>query len=93
MRSNPRPEWRRYWRLIGLMAVLAGIGIAAGLWYLRAAGVPLRFHAVLAMGLGIGLSLILAGALMGLVFLSARSGHDETVHYDEDHADSDEGQP
>lgn len=93
MRSNRRPEWQRYWRLMGLMAVIAVVGIAASLWYLQASGVRLRFHTILAMGLGIGLSLLLAGALMGLVFFSARSGHDESVHQDEDLTESDEEQP
>jgi hypothetical protein len=40
---------------------------------------------MLAMGGGIFLALLLGGALMGLVFVSARLGHDEEVaRFDED---------
>jgi hypothetical protein len=35
-----------------------------------------HLHMLLATALGAGLSVLLAGALMSLVFLSARSGHD-----------------
>ncbi|GGI75185.1 hypothetical protein GCM10007973_10040 [Polymorphobacter multimanifer] len=34
-------------------------------------------HLMLALGGGIFLSLLLGGALMGLIFLSNRSGHDD----------------
>jgi len=35
--------------------------------------------AVLAVGLGVFLTVLLTGALMGLVFTSARGGHDAAV--------------
>ena len=59
---------------------LGSIAIAAALFYAHQAGTPLRLHFALAMSLGIGLTLLLAGALMGLLFFSARSGHDEVTH-------------
>lgn len=75
---------RRYWRLVGLMAAIAAITIAGALWYVHASGTPLRLHVVIAMSLGIGLTLLLAGGLMSLLFFSARSGHDERAAQDED---------
>lgn len=75
---------RRYWRLIGLMAAIAAVTIAGALWYMHATGTPLRLHVALAMSLGIGFTLLLAGGLMSLLFFSARSGHDQAVHRDED---------
>lgn len=77
---------RRYWRLVGLMAAVAIAVIAGALWYMWASGTPLRLHVVLAMSLGIGFTVLLAGGLMSLLFFSARSGHDDAVHRDEDQA-------
>jgi hypothetical protein len=37
----------------------------------------LQVHMMIATALGVALSVLLAGALMTLVFLSSRSGHDE----------------
>jgi hypothetical protein len=75
---------RRYWRLVGLMAAIAALTIAGALYYVQASGTPLRLHTALAMSLGIGLTLLLAGALMGLLFFSARSGHDERALHDDE---------
>ena len=47
--------------------------------YMYSQGVPLRPWFLLFMGGGIALSLMLAAALMGLVFVSARSGIDDSV--------------
>ena len=38
-----------------------------------------HIHMLIAVALGAGLSVLLAGALMSLVFLSANSGHDEAA--------------
>ena len=44
-----------------------------------------HIHMMIATALGAGLSVLLAGALMSLVFLSASSGHDEQVsRFEED---------
>lgn len=83
--SQPSPA-RYFWRLLGVTAVVAAVAIGAALYYAHATGTPLRLHFALAMSLGIGLTLLLAGALMGLVFFSARSGHDE-VTFDRDDLD------
>lgn len=85
MNDNPNADLRRrYWRLVGLMALIAVVTIAGALWYLHASGTPLRLHVALAMSLGIGLTLLLAGALMSLLFFSARSGHDEHAAHDDE---------
>jgi hypothetical protein len=81
---NDRPDdtRRRFWRLMGLMLALAAIGVAGVLGYLWQTGMKLHFHAALAIGLGVAASVLLAGALMGLVFASNRSGHDAAVRDD-----------
>lgn len=72
-------HWRRFRRLMLWMFgfSLAVVGLA--LWWMRAQGVVLHLHFIIAMGLGIALSLMLAAGLMGLVFVSARSGVDDGV--------------
>ena len=70
-------EWARYRRSMGWMALAAAL--AAGLsvlWLWRSSG-PLPIHAVIATVLGVGLTVLVGTALMGLVFLSSRSGHDD----------------
>ncbi len=83
----PRPRtdaagsvhWRRYRRLLALMVAVAVVAIAVALVVLHGEGVVLRPQFVIALSLGIGASLLLAGVLMGLVFVSAASGHDDAI--------------
>ena len=81
MTSAAAPDaWPRFRRL---MAWSFGIGVLsaiAALWWINDNGTELRLHLMLALGGGILLSVLLAGALMGLVFVSNRSGHDQDVH-------------
>lgn len=80
--SEQRPvedHWRRFRRLMLLMTLVA-IGTAAiAVWRMKVDGIPFHPHFVIAMGGGIIIALLLAGALMGLAFVSNRSGHDEDV--------------
>ncbi len=76
---RPADHWRRFRRLMVFMVTIAALAIAGALWSLHRDGVVLHWQFMLAMGLGIGMSLLLAGALMGLVFVSANSGHDDAV--------------
>lgn len=78
---------RRFWRLMAVVAAIAIAAVLGALAYMQATGTPLRLHFVIALTLGIGLTLLLAGALMGLLFFSARSGHDEPAF---DHDDLDD---
>jgi hypothetical protein len=72
-------HWRRFRRLMLLMTVVAFGTAGFAVWRMRADGVPFHLHFIIAMGGGIIVALLLAGALMGLAFVSNRSGHDETV--------------
>ena len=58
--------------------------MAAAAWYLHSQGVPFHLHLMITLGGGILLSVLLGGALMGLVFLSNRSGHDDSVGHPDD---------
>lgn len=81
---RPADHWRRFRRLMLLMTVVAFATAGLAIWRMHADGVVFRLHFVIAMGGGIILSLLLAGALMGLVFVSNRSGHDDAVASSED---------
>jgi len=77
--SYRRFAWRRYWRLMRGMTVfaLAAVVVALGALYWFGGAMPL--HMAIAVGLAVFFSLLMAAALMGLVFLSSGSGHDEEV--------------
>lgn len=85
--GEPRPDsqrpdgdhWRRFRRLMLLMLLVALGTAGIAVWKMRADGVPFHLHFMIAMGGGIILALLLAGVLMGLAFLSNRSGHDDAV--------------
>jgi hypothetical protein len=69
--------WARYKAMMKWMAAAALVAVLLALAYLKGTGVPLPIHAVIATVAGVGLSVLLGTALMGLVFLSNSSGHDD----------------
>jgi len=71
--------WARYKRLMRWMALftLAVVVVALGFVYSQAGMVSV--HLFIAAALGIGFMMLLTAALMGLVFLSSGTGHDESV--------------
>ena len=81
----PRPEpaeapalaWTRYKSLMKWMALASAIAAALAVAYLKATSDSMPWQMVLATIAGVGLSVLLGTALMGLVFLSDRSGYDE----------------
>ena len=81
-RPDPPPSprmsmLRRFRRIMKWMAFFS-IAIAAIAVLLVARGEQgVHVHMMIATALGAGLSVLLAGALMSLVFLSSRSGHDD----------------
>lgn len=72
--------WGRYWRVMRAMTLLAlaAVPVSLGLLYLADGALPL--HLGIAVGLAVFFSIVLGAALMGLVFLSSGSGHDEAVN-------------
>lgn len=59
------------------LTVLVVGGAMAAIFWSEAQVSP---HFFVAVALGIGITMLLASALMGLVFLSNGSGHDESIH-------------
>ena len=71
--------WLRYKRMMKWMGLAALGAVLAALLYLKLSGSPMPIHLVIATVLGVGLSVLLGTALMGLVFLSNASGHDDAA--------------
>jgi len=71
--------WARFKRIMRLMSVVTAVVVVAALGYLwlTVGDVPIHFY--IAAGLGIGASMLLMSALMGLVFMSNGTGYDDAV--------------
>jgi hypothetical protein len=61
------------------MMVVSACAAVLALAYLRISGVPMPIHLIIATFAGVFLTVLLGTALMGLVFVSANSGHDEAA--------------
>jgi hypothetical protein len=69
--------WRRYKALMSWMVLASIVTAAVALLWLYQTGAEMRLHLVIATIAGVGLSVLVGTGLMGLVFLSNRSGHDD----------------
>ncbi|ODP36081.1 hypothetical protein [Sphingomonas turrisvirgatae] len=67
-------RYHRMFRLVGAIAFASAV-LAVGALYLSLG--EFQLHASIAMAIGIGLSVLLGGVLMGLIFVSNASGHDD----------------
>ena len=81
--------WRRYWRLMRFMAAVTLVAVIGVLAAIHFSGSELPIHFYIATSLGVFFAMLLASALMGLVFLSSGTGHDEAID-DRIHHDLDE---
>lgn len=71
-----RFAWARYRRLMRWMGLLAAVTALGAFAWLRMQG-PVPVHMAIATMLGVGASVLMAAALMGLVFMSHGTGHDD----------------
>lgn len=69
--------WARYKQTMKWMALAAVVTVLLALIWLKSFGEPVPIHMTIATILGVGLSVLVGTGLMGLVFLSNRSGADE----------------
>ena len=76
--------WARYKAMMRWMILAAFVSVLLSLIYLKSTGGPVPIHMVIATIAGVGLSVLLGTALMGLVFVSNNSGHDEAANGDPD---------
>ncbi len=71
-----------------LTIVVLGAILATSAWFAftgwndvgAASHADISTHGYIAMGLGIGLSIVVGVGLMALLFFSARNGHDDVDH-------------
>lgn len=78
--NNASNAWARYRRLMRWMSLSALVAVVLGLAGLRwSVGEGVTIHMMIATAIGVGASVLLGAALMGLVFLSSGSGHDESI--------------
>jgi len=68
--------WADYRKMMSWMALAAIVTAGLSLAWLASQGTEMRLHLVIATIAGVGFSVLIGTALMGLVFLSNRSGHD-----------------
>jgi hypothetical protein len=76
---NAAFAWARYRRLMRWMALLTLTTVVAALGLLHLQGSMVSIHFYIATALGISLAMLLMSALMGLVFLSHGTGHDDAI--------------
>ena len=72
--------WARYKALMSWMALAAFVAVLLAVLYLYLSGAEVRLHMVIATVAGVGVSVLLGTGLMGLVYFSSHSGHDEGAH-------------
>ena len=89
-RPDPLPSprlslLRKFRRIMKWMALFSIVVAAIAVLLVARGDSGVHIHMLIATALGAGLSVLLAGALMSLVFLSADSGHDvEASRFEED---------
>lgn len=74
-----RFAWGRYRQLMLWMTLASALTVVAGLGWLRLVWGPMPLLGMIFAAGGIFFSVLLAAALMGLVFLSSGSGHDARI--------------
>jgi hypothetical protein len=89
-RQDPLPSprlslLRQFRRIMRWVALFAMVVATIAVLLVARGDTGTHIHMLIATALGAGLSVLLAGALMSLVFLSANSGHDEAANrFEED---------
>lgn len=71
--------WQRYRRLMLWMAGVALVTTVVAILFLRGRNPDASIHLYIAAAAGVFISVLLGSALMGLVFLSSGTGHDEAI--------------
>jgi hypothetical protein len=71
--------WGRYRRLMRMMFVATFGMVTLAFTLLYCSNGMVSVHLYIATALGIGFAMLLMSALMGLVFLSSFTGHDQSV--------------
>ena len=76
---NAAYAWARFRRLMWLMLGVTITMVIASMVVLYRQNGLVSIHFYIATALGIGFAMLLMSALMGLVFLSSGTGHDDSI--------------
>lgn len=79
-RDHAAHAWRRYRRLMTGMSLFTFICVVIALGWVYTQVGMVSIHLYIATAAGVTVSVMLAAALMGLVFLSNGTGHDASIH-------------
>lgn len=71
--------WARYRRLMRWMMLVTVTLVIGAMYLLYRSNGLVSVHFYIATALGIGFAMLLMSALMGLVFLSSGTGHDDAI--------------
>ncbi len=77
--ETARHAWARYRRLMRFMVVITVTMVIGSFVALYRKNGLVSPHLYIAAAIGIGFSMLLMSALMGLVFLSSGTGHDDAI--------------
>ena len=72
--------WARYFRIMRWMALASIVTVLLSLIWLKSFGDPVPVQMVIATIAGVGLTVLVGTGLMGLIFVSNRSGHDDEAN-------------
>ena len=77
--NGPGDLKRRFWRIFRLLAILSIVVAVIAVLFVARGQDEIRIHMLIATALGTGFMVLVGGALMSLAFLSASSGHDDSI--------------
>jgi len=80
--ENPRNAahaWRHFRWMMKIVAAITALAVLAAMLFIYSQNGFASITLYIAAALGVTFSMLLTGALMGLLFLSSGTGHDEAV--------------
>lgn len=77
--DNAAFAWARFRKLMRFMVLVTLTMVMGAMYLLYRSNGFVSVHFYIATALGIGFAMLLMSALMGLVFLSSGTGHDESI--------------
>ncbi|MDG2004979.1 MAG: hypothetical protein P8J20_16770 [Novosphingobium sp.] len=77
--GNAAFAWARYRKLMRWMVLVTAVTVIIAMALLYRSNGLVSVHFYIATALGIGFAMMLTSALMGLVFLSSGTGHDDAI--------------
>lgn len=77
--ENAAHAWAHYRKIMRLLMMVTVVTVLIALGLVYAYNGMVSIHLYIAVAIGVSFTMLLGGGLMGLAFLSAGTGHDESV--------------